>query len=400
MKVIDRTYKYRLYPDKKQAALLAEHFGCTRFVYNYFLNQRKEQYKNTKKSDNYYAQAKALAVLKKNPAYLWLNEVNSQTLQHALRNLDTAYQNFFKKRSKFPKFHSKKHGGSFAVPQHFKVEGNKLYIPKFKKEGIKLVEDKKLEGELRNVTVTVTPAGKYYVSIMSRVEYEPLKKTNSKVGIDLGLKDLIITSYGIKYSSNKFINKYSGRLSTAQKHLSRKKKGSSTWNRQRIKVARVQEKISDCRKDKLHKISTDLIRKYDIIFCENLNVKGMERNHHLARSINDAGWSMLVSMLQYKAEWNDKKVLKIGRYYPSSKTCNKCGYVNQSLTLADRQWTCPVCGTVLDRDVNAARNILDEGIRIISAGTVDYTGGEEARANLLKGRSSVKLEAHESLAHG
>ena len=398
MKVIVKTYKYRLYPNKKQAVLLAEHFGCVRFVYNYFLNQRKEQYNNTKKSDNYYAQAKALAVLKKNPAYLWLNEVNAQSLQHALRNLDNAYQNFFKKRTKFPRFHSKKHGGSFAVPQKFRVKDNKLYIPKFK-EGIKLVEDKKLEGELRNVTVTVTPASKYYVSIMSRVEYEPLKKTNSKVGIDLGLKDLIITSNSQRYSSNKFIKKYSKHLASAQKHLSRKKKDSGTWNRQRIKVARIQEKISDCRKDKLQKISTDLIRKYDIVFCEDLNVKGMERNHHLAKSINDAGWNMLVSMLQYKAEWNDKQVVKIGRYYPSSKTCHHCGYINQSLTLSDREWTCPNCKSVLDRDVNAARNILDEGLKIISAGTVDYTGGEEVRANLLKGRSSVKPEAHESLAH-
>ena len=400
MKVIDRTYKYRLYPNKKQAALLAIHFGCVRFVYNYFLAERKEQYKNTKKSDNYYAQCKVLTEMKKNPAYFWLNEVNSQTLQHALRNLDTAYTNFFKKRSKFPRFHSKKHGGSFAVPQHFKVEGNKLYIPKFK-EGIKLIKSKKLEGTIRNVTVTVAPSGKYYVSIMSMVDYMPLKKNNSKVGIDLGLKDLVITSDGIKYSSNRFIKKYSGRLSTAQKHLSRKKKGSGTWTRQRIKVARVQEKISDCRKDKLQKISTDLIRKYDIIFCENLNVKGMERNHHLAKSINDASWNMLVSMLQYKAEWNDKQVVKIGRYYPSSKTCHHCGYVNQDLSLSDREWTCPNCKSVLDRDVNAAQNILDEGLKILtSAGTVDYTGGEEARANLTESRSSVKLEAHESLAHG
>ena len=399
MKVIVKTYKYRLYPNKKQAVLLAEHFGCVRFVYNYFLNQRKEKYKNTKKSDNYYVQAKALTELKKNPAYLWLKEVSAQSLQHALRNLDTAYQNFFKKRSKFPKFHSKKHGGSFAIYQYFKVEDNKLYIPKFK-EGIRIIEDRKIEGTLKNVTVSVTSSGKYYASIMSEVEYEPLKKTNLRVGIDLGLKDLIITSDGIKYPSNKFINQYSRCLSTAQKHLSRKKKGSGTWNRQRIKTAKIQEKISDCRKDKLHKISTNLIRKYDIICCENLNVKGMERNHRLAKSINDASWNMLVSMLQYKAEWNDKKVVKIGRYYPSSKTCHHCGYVKQDLSLTDREWICPVCGAVLDRDVNAAKNILDEGLKILtSAGTADYTGGEEARADLTESRSSMKLEAHESLAH-
>ena len=393
MKVINKTYKYRLYPNRKQAALLAQHFGCIRFVYNYFLAERKEQYKNTKKSDNYYAQAKKLTELKKNPAYLWLNEVNAQSLQHALRNLDTAYTNFFKKRAKFPKFHSKKHGCSFAVPQKFKVENNKLFIPKFR-EGIKLIEDRKLEGNLRNITVTITPSGKYYVSIMSMVEYKPLKKTNSRVGLDLGLKDLVITSDGIKYSSNKFIKQYSRCLSTAQKHLSRKKKGSSTWNRQHIKTAKIQEKISDCRKDKLRKISTNLIRKYDIIFCEDLNVKGMKRNHYLAKSINDASWNMLVNMLTYKADWNDKRIVKVDRFYPSSKTCHHCGYIKKDLSLADREWICPVCGNVLDRDLNAAKNILDEGIRILtSAGTVDYTGGEEVRADLRESRSSVKPEA-------
>ena len=213
----------------------------------------------------------------------------------------------------------------------------------------------------------------------------------------MGLKDLLITSDGMKYSSNKFIKEYSERLSTAQKHLSRKKKGSGTWNRQRIKVARIQEKISDCRKDKLQKISTDLIHKHDIICCENLNVKGMKRNHHLAKSINDASWTMFLNMLTYKAEWNDKRIIKVSRFYPSSKTCHHCGYIKKDLSLADREWICPVCGTVLDRDANAAQNILDEGLRIISAGTVDYTGGEEVRADLTESRSSVKLETQMSL---
>ena len=254
--------------------MLANHFGSIRFVYNHFLAKRKEQYEQTKKSSNRYEQQKELTAMKKTEMYSWLKEINSQTLQHALRHLDTAYQNFFKGRAKFPRFHSKKHGGSFAIPQHFKVEDNRIFIPKFK-GGIRFVKSQNVQGELRNMTVSVTPSGKYYVCIMAQVEVDDLEKTNLSVGIDLGLKDFVITSDGNRYSSNKFIKKYSRKLTTMQKHLSRKKKGSCSWNSQRIKVAMLQEKIMSCRKDKLHKISIDLIRRYDVVCCEDLNVKGM-----------------------------------------------------------------------------------------------------------------------------
>ena len=378
MKVIQKTYKFRLYPNKEQEKMLANYFGSVRFVYNHFLAKRKEQYEQTRKSSNYYEQAKELTAMKKTEAFSWLKEINSQTLQHALRHLETAYVNFFKGRTRFPRFHSKKHGGSFAVPQYFKVEGNRIFIPKFK-GGIRFAKSQDVLGELRNMTVSVTPGGKYYVCIMAQVEVGDLEKTNLSVGIDLGLKDFVITSNGDRYSSNKFIKKYSKKLATMQKHLSRKKKGSGSWNRQRIKVARLQEKITSCRNDKLHKISVELIRRYDVVCCEDLNVKGMVKNHHLAKAVSDASWGTFVTMLEYKAKWYGKELVKIGRFYPSSKTCHHCGHVKEDLSLEDRYYTCPNCGELIDRDLNAAKNILDEGLRNISAGTVDYTDGEGVR---------------------
>ena len=395
--MIQKTYKFRLYPNKEQEKLLANHFGSIRFVYNHFLAKRKKQYEQTKKSSNCYEQQKELTAMKKTETYSWLKEINSQTLQHALRNLDNAYQNFFKGRAKFPRFHSKKHGGSFAIPQHFKVEDNRIFIPKFK-GGIRFVKSQNVQGELRNMTVSVTPSGKYYVCIMAQVEVDDLEKTNLSVGIDLGLKDFVITSDGDRYSSNKFIKKYSRKLATMQKHLSRKKKGSCSWNSQRIKVAMLQEKIMSCRKDKLHKISIDLIRRYDVVCCEDLNVKGMVKNHHLAKSISDASWGTFVTMLEYKAKWYGKTLVKIDRFYPSSKTCHYCGHIHKDLKLKDREWTCPQCGELIDRDMNAAKNILDEGLRNISAGTVDYTGGGEVR--LARKHTSMKPESHKSLVCG
>ena len=377
--------------------MLANYFGSVRFVYNHFLAKRKEQYEKTKKSSNYYEQAKELTVMKKTEAFSWLKEINSQTLQQALRHLETAYVNFFKGRTRLPRFHSKKHGGSFAIPQRFKVEGNRIFFPKFK-GGIKFAKSQEVKGELRNMTVSVTSSGKYYVCIMAQVEIEDLEKTNLSVGIDLGLKDFVITSDNDRYSSNKFTKKYSKKLATMQKHLSRKKKGSGSWNRQRIKVARLHEKIMSSRKDKLHKISIDLIRRYDVVCCEDLNVKGMLRNHHLAKSVSDASWGTFVTMLEYKAKWYGKTLVKIGRFYPSSKTCHHCGHINEDLSLADRYYTCPNCGELIDRDLNAAKNILDEGLRNISAGTVDYTDGEGVR--LACKHSLKKSESHKSLACG
>ena len=401
MRKINRTYKFRLYPNKAQTELLAKHFGCTRFVYNYFLNQRKEQYRLTGKSDNYYAQAKSLTELKKQEATEWLKDVNSQTLQFAIRSLEVAYTNFFQKRAKFPKFKSKNSKNSFTVPQSASISGGSLFMPKFN-DGIKCRVHREIKGEIGKVSISKTPSGKYFVSVFTEEEHEtPLEKTNKHVGVDMGLKDLLITSDGETFKNNRYTRRYERKLAKAQQHLSRKKQGSRGFENQRLKVARLHEKISNSRADYLHKCSISLVRRYDTICIDDLNVKGMKRNHRLAKSITDASWGSFVSMLNYKAEWNDKKIVKIDRYFPSSQTCNVCGYVNkQTKDLSVREWECPVCHTHHNRDVNAAINILRVGLNDISAGTVDYTGGEEVRADLLESRSSVKPEAHESLARG
>lgn len=396
MKTIHKAYKFRLKPNEEQKVLLAKHFGCVRFVYNHFLSERKLQYDETHKSDNYYAQAKKLTELKKDEDYIWLNEINSQTLQHALRHLETAYVNFFRGNAKFPNFKSKKCRNSFSVPQHVVVKDGKIFFPKFK-DGIKFRQHREIIGTIKSATVSLTPTGKYFVSILTEQTYEPYDKTNKSVGIDLGIKDFVITSDGRKYKNNKYTKKYQRKLKRAQQHLSRKQKGSRQYEKQRLKVAIIHEKIANCRADNLHKVSTELVRQYDIICVENLNVKGMVKNHKLAKHITDASWGTFVQFLSYKCELNDKMLVKIGRYYPSSQSCSECGYVNKEVKdLKVREWTCPHCGKHHDRDVNAAKNILNEGLRDISAGTVDYTDGDGVR--LGSKQLSVKSESAMSLA--
>jgi putative transposase len=292
--------------------------------------------------------------------------------------LDNAYNNFFKGRAKFPRFKSKHNKNSFTVPQYVKLINHKLHIPKFK-SGNKVIEHRKLNGNIKQCTVSKTSTNEYFVSILVETTHVALPKTGKSVGIDLGLKDFAITSDGYKYKNNRYTKTYAKKLKKEQQHLSRKVKGCNGYNKQKLKVAKLHKKITNSRVDNLHKVSTDLIKNFDMIILEDLNIKGMIKNHKLSKHIADASWGTFVNMLEYKAGWNDKKIVKVNRFFPSSKTCNCCGYINQNLTLEMREWTCPSCHVKLDRDINAGKNILKEGLKIISSGTGDNRSGDQIR---------------------
>jgi len=388
-----KSYKYKIKPNEEQIVLLNKHFGAIRFAYNYFLNERKLEYETNKQTLNYNDNSAALTKLKKLDEFKWLKEINSQSLQHSLKGLDDAYNSFFKKRTGFPKFKSKNTKNSFKVPQFVKVIDSKLIIPKFK-EPIKIIQDRKFKGEIRQCTLSKTPTGEYFVSILVEGDHKKFEKTGKSVGIDLGIKDFVITSDGFKYKNNRYTKTYAKKLKDNQKNLSRKVKGSNNYKKQKLKVATIHKKITNSRIDNLHKVSTELVKKYDTIFLEDLNIKGMVKNHKLSKHISDASWGKFITMLEYKANWNDKEIIKIDRFFPSSKQCSSCGYINQNLKLDIREWTCPSCKTKLDRDLNASKNILKEGIKIISSGTDDYRCGDEIRPVLtgIIGEASKKKE--------
>jgi putative transposase len=249
------------------------------------------------------------------------------------------------------------------VPQYVSVVNEQLFIPKFT-DGIKMICDRKIQGLIKKCIISKTPSDKYFVSILVEKEYTEKTKTNKSVGIDLGLKDFLITSDGLKAKNHRYFKKYQRKLKLNQQHLSRKIKGSNRYNKQKLKVARIHEKISNCRADLIHKTTSNLIKNYDVIYLENLNIKGLLKNHKLSKSISDVAWYKFIEVLKYKADWNNKKVIQISRWFPSTKTCNSCGFINQNLKLKDRTWICPKCGVNHDRDLNAAKNILDEGLRI------------------------------------
>ena len=373
-----KSYKYKINPNEGQKVLLNKHFGSIRFVYNFFLNERKREYETNKNTINYYDNSKSLTELKKQEDYSWLNEINSQSLQDSLKNLETSYKNFFRFKKGFPKFKSKHSKNSFTIPQSVKIENGKLRIPKFKKP-IDIILHRTFSGTIKQCTISKTPTNEYFVSILVETTHIPIPKTEKSIGIDLGLKDFVITSDGYKYKNNRYTKRYQTRLKKAQQHLSRKKKDSNKYKEQKLKVAKLHKKITNSRLDNLHKVSTELIKKYDVVFLEDLNIKGMIKNHKLAKHISDVSWSKFIELLTYKAEWNDKQIVKIDRFFPSSKTCNCCGYINQNLKLDIREWTCPSCHVKLNRDLNASKNILKEGYKIISSRTDDYRSGGEIR---------------------
>lgn len=367
-----RAYKYRIYPTDEQKVLFAKTFGCCRFVYNWALNLRIEAYKSDKRTVP-YKEIQDCMVNELKEEHDWLKEVNSQSLLYSLRNLETAYTNFFRntKAVGFPKFKSRKSRQSFLCPQHCRVDFAKETITIPKAKDIPAVLHRKFRGAVKTVTVSMTPSGKYYASVLvdSSIQQlqaaEPQEKTT--VGIDLGVKSLAVCSDGRTFENPKNLQRSLHRLAMLQKRLSRKQKGSANRDKARIRVARLQEHISNCRKDNLHKITHTLTHDSQVrtICMEDLNVKGMQRNHHLAQAVVDASFGMFLTMLEYKCRWYGVNLIKIDRFAPSSKTCGKCGHIYKGLKLSERSWTCPECGTHHDRDFNAACNIKDFGLKAL-----------------------------------
>lgn len=361
-KEILRAYKFRIYPDAEQKEQLAQTFGCARFVYNWALYNKKEAYENNiKKSANDVS--KELTALKKDPDFIWLKDVSSVCLQQSLRNLDNAYQRFFKKQGGFPTFKKRSNRQSARyVKNAFTFKNGQLKLAKHKKH-LKMKMTRIITGEVSSVTVSKTPDDKYYASLLVKEQYEPKPKTAKQIAIDLGIKDFATFSDGTKVANPNHFLKSLKKMKRLQRQLSRKKKGSKNRNKARIKLARLHSKIANQRSDFLHKLSTQIVNENQVICVEDLAVKEMlQQNKLIAKLASNLGWRNFLTMLEYKSNWNERQFIKVDRWFASSKTCSACGSINQELKLSQRSWVCS-CGAKHDRDHNAAKNILKEGLK-------------------------------------
>ncbi|AFZ11184.1 transposase, IS605 OrfB family [Crinalium epipsammum PCC 9333] len=391
--------KVRIYPNKGQQQALAKSFGCSRFVFNYYLNKTNTQYEETGKGMSYYDMAKDLTQLKKLSDYEWLTEVTAATLQQTLKNLESAFKNFFSKRARFPKFKSKHRKQSIRYPESCSIKNGGLKLPKL---GIvKANISKSINGKIKSVTVSQTSTDKYFAAILFETDDLTTNKKGKITSIDLGLSNLVTTFDGKdfdKVDPIKPTRKYAKRLRRRQQALSRKKKGSLNRQKQVKRVARVHEKIANTRQDFLHKLSRKLVDENQVIIAENLCIKGLARTK-LAKSILDAGWGMLLNFISHKLDREGAIFVQVDRFFPSSKLCNSCKVKNNSLNLSIREWVCPECKTHHDRDENATQNLREEGIRILLTNTVGHTEiqacGETVRLNgaCIKEQVSVKQES-------
>ena len=365
----EKAYRYRIYPNKKQQELIQKTFGCVRFVYNYYLNKRKEMYENDKTTFTYNMCSKDLTSLKKDLE--WLKEVDSVGLQSSLKDLDYAYQKFFKEHAGYPKFKSKKNRYKSYKTKNtnncLDFINKHIKIPKL---GLVKVRDKQIpQGRILNATISQEPNGHYYCSLCcTDVEFEQYPKTNKNVGIDLGICDFAILSNGIKIENPQFYEQSEKKLAKLQRELSRKTIGSSRWEKTRLKVAKLQKHIANQRNDFLQKLTTIIVSNYDVIAIEDLNVKEMKETDSKIRNkrVGDVSWSEFRRMLTYKSQWYGKELSVIDRYYPSSQICHVCGYRDGKKSEDIRSWICPHCHSELDRDINAAINILNEGLRLLN----------------------------------
>jgi putative transposase len=377
-----RAYRYRIYPTDEQQQIFARTFGCARYVYNWALRLRTDAYYKEQKRIGYHESSAELSKLKQREDHQWLNEVSSVPTQQALRHLDKAFRNFFEGRAQYPTF-KKKCGVQAAeyTTSAFKWDGQRLILAKMDTP-LAIHWSRPLPEGCQPTTVTVTKdcANRYFVSILVEEDIKPLPVTPKMIGLDLGLGSMVITSDGHSHGNPKFAARDEKKLAKAERRKAKKKKGSKNRAKARLKVARLHAKIADKRRDYQHKLSTQIIRENQVVCIESLSIKNMVKNHSLAKAIADVGWGEFVRQLEYKAAWYGRTLVKIDKFYPSSKRCFECGHILASLSLDIRYWTCPECGVAHDRDLNAAKNVLAAGLAASDCGEMVRPGRAKARA--------------------